>query len=145
MPATTSHGVPGDGDAATSAPRNSVPIRRIAYTPTLLSTANNAAAGALEAEYAPGSQKHSGHMPALARNAMPRIGPPTSYSARCATPPPRAVQCEPVGRGEEHFEEYEQVEQVAGEQGTIDAHQQELHQRVEARACALPGRQREHE
>ena len=55
------------------------------------------------------------------------------------------MQREAVRRREQHLEEHEQVEQVAGEERAVHAHQQELHERVEARARALPAREREHE
>ncbi|MND85159.1 hypothetical protein D3C80_770730 [compost metagenome] len=42
-----------------------------------------------------------------------------------------------VGSNQQDLEEYEQVEQVAGEEGTVDAHQLELEQRVEAGAALI--------
>ena len=40
-----------------------------------------------------------------------------------------------------HLEEHEQVEQVAGEEGAVQAHQLELEQRMEVHAGAVPARQ----
>ena len=57
----------------------------------------------------------------------------------------RAVQHQAVGRGQQHLEEDEQVEQIAGQEGAVQAHQQELEQRMEMRARAMPAREREHE
>ena len=41
------------------------------------------------------------------------------------------VQQQAVGRGQQHLEEHEQVEQVAGQEGAVQAHQQELEQGME--------------
>ena len=56
----------------------------------------------------------------------------------------RAVQRQPVGRGEQQLEEDEQVEEIAGQERAVEAHQQELEQRMEMRAGAMPAREREH-
>ena len=55
----------------------------------------------------------------------------------------RAVQHQPVGGGQQHLEEDEQVEQIAGQERAVQAHQQELEQRMEMRARAMPARERE--
>ena len=43
-----------------------------------------------------------------------------------------AVQDQAVGGGQQHLEEDEQVEQVAGQEGAVQPHQQELEKRVES-------------
>ena len=48
-----------------------------------------------------------------------------------------AVQRQAVGRGQQHLEEHEQVEQVVGEKGAVDPHQQDLEQRVEMPSLAI--------
>ena len=58
---------------------------------------------------------------------------------------PRAVQDQPVGSGQHDLEEHEEVEEVAGQEGAVEAHQLELEQRVEMPARAVPARQREHQ
>jgi hypothetical protein len=57
----------------------------------------------------------------------------------------RTVQGEPVGGGQQQFEEDEQVEKIAGQEGAVEAHQQKLEQRVEMRAGAVPAGEREHQ
>ena len=54
--------------------------------------------------------------------------------------PPRAgaVQHQAVGGDQQHLEEDEQVEHVAGEEGAVDAHELELEQRVEVAAAPVP-------
>ena len=47
------------------------------------------------------------------------------------------VQQQAVGRDQQHLEEHEQVEEVAGQERAVDAHQLELEQRVEVRAAAV--------
>ena len=54
----------------------------------------------------------------------------------------RAVQQQAVGRRQQHLEEDEQVEEVAGQEGAVQPHQQELEQAVEMRARAVPARAR---
>ncbi|MNL13060.1 hypothetical protein D3C87_1339510 [compost metagenome] len=53
--------------------------------PTLVMIANIAATGALAEEYAGTSQKFSGHIPALARNATARIPAPACSNPRSAS------------------------------------------------------------
>ncbi len=57
---------------------------------------------------------------------------------RCPEPRhARAVQQQTIGGDQQHFEEYEQVEEVARQEGAIEAHQLELEQRVEMRTAAV--------
>ncbi|OPZ05890.1 MAG: hypothetical protein BWZ09_00801 [Alphaproteobacteria bacterium ADurb.BinA305] len=56
-----------------------------------------------------------------------------------------AVQHEPVGRRQHDLEEHEEVEQVVGQEGAVEPHQQELEERVEAHADAVPAPRREHQ
>ena len=56
----------------------------------------------------------------------------------------RAVQRQAVRRGEQQLEKDEQIEEIARQEGAIEAHQQELEQRMEMRARAMPAREREH-
>jgi len=65
----------------------------------------------------------------------------TSLDARQS----RTVQRQSVGSGEKDFKEDEEVEQVARQERAIQPHQQELKERMEMRACAMPPRQREHD
>jgi hypothetical protein len=53
-----------------------------------------------------------------------------------------AAQYEPVGCGEQDFEEDEQVEQVARQERPVQAHCQELQQRVERLSRPVPARDR---
>ena len=55
---------------------------------------------------------------------------------------PRSVQQQPVGRGQQHLEEDEQVEQIAGQERAVQPHQQELEQRVEMLPLPVPARPR---
>ena len=48
------------------------------------------------------------------------------------------MQHQAVGGDQQHLEEHEQVEQVAGEEGAVDAQQLELEQRVEMAAALVP-------
>ena len=48
-----------------------------------------------------------------------------------------AMQRQPIGRNQQHLEEHKQVEQVAGEKSTIDAHQLELKQPVKVGPFAV--------
>ncbi|MOA01948.1 hypothetical protein D3C78_1213770 [compost metagenome] len=52
--------------------------------------------------------------------------------------PARAVEHQPVGRGQQHLEEHEQVEQVRGEECAVKTHQLDLEQRVKTRTGAVP-------
>jgi len=52
------------------------------------------------------------------------------------------VQGEAVRCRQQYLEEDKQVEQVAGEEGTVQADQQELQQRLEVSAAMLPAAQR---
>ena len=54
-----------------------------------------------------------------------------------------AVQQQPVRGGEQHLEEDEQVEQVAGEEGAVQAHELQLEQRMEVHAGPVPAGERE--
>src|SRR5690606_20312288 len=56
-----------------------------------------------------------------------------------------AVHQEAVGRGQHHLEEDEEVEEVARQESAVEAHQQELEQRVEMRASGVPAGKREDE
>ena len=49
-----------------------------------------------------------------------------------------AVQQEPVGGDQHHLEEHEQVEDVARQEGAVDAHELELEQRVEVAPARVP-------
>src|SRR5690606_7084455 len=44
---------------------------------------------------------------------------------------------------EQHFEEHEEVEEIAGEEGAVEAHQQQQEQAVEMRGRRMPARGRE--
>ncbi len=57
----------------------------------------------------------------------------------------RAMQHQPVRGGQQHFEEDEQVEQVAREEGPIDPHQQQLKEAMEVEAGAMPPRRSEND
>ena len=50
---------------------------------------------------------------------------------------PAAMQCQTVGRDQQHLEEHEQVKQVTGKESPIDAHQLELEQGMEVGATAI--------
>ena len=47
------------------------------------------------------------------------------------------VQCQPVGRNQQHLEEHKQVEQIARQESAVDPHQLELKQGVEIGAPAV--------
>jgi hypothetical protein len=51
-----------------------------------------------------------------------------------------AMDHQPVAGDQQHLEEHEQVEGVAGQEGAADAHQLELPQRMEMPALAVPAR-----
>ena len=53
------------------------------------------------------------------------------------------MQEKPVRGGEHDLEEYEQVEQVARQEGAVDAHQQELKKTMKMGAGRVPARERE--
>ncbi len=53
-----------------------------------------------------------------------------------------AVQQQAVAGGQQHLEEHEEIEQVAGEEGAVQAHELQLEQHVEVHARVLPARQR---
>jgi len=55
----------------------------------------------------------------------------------------RAMQHQPVGRGEHHLEEDEEIEEVPRQEGTVHPHEQELEQAVEMLAAAVPARRGE--
>ena len=48
------------------------------------------------------------------------------------------MQHQPVGRREQHLEEDEEVEEVAGQEGAVQPHQQELEQAVEMLPLPVP-------
>ena len=52
------------------------------------------------------------------------------------------MQNQAIGRGEQHFKEHEEIEQVAGQEGAVQAHQEQLEQRMIMRADAVPTCQR---
>ncbi|MNP30408.1 hypothetical protein D3C76_1234780 [compost metagenome] len=52
--------------------------------------------------------------------------------------PARPVQHQAIGRGQQHFEKHEQVEQVRRQEGAVQAHQLDLEQRMETRPGAVP-------
>ena len=54
---------------------------------------------------------------------------------------PRTVQRKTVGGGEQHFKEDKQIEKIAGQESTVQPHQQKLHERQEMAASPLPARQ----
>ena len=56
----------------------------------------------------------------------------------------RAVERQAVRGREQHLEENEQVEQIAGEKRAVDPHQEELKQGMEKHAGAVPAGQREY-
>jgi hypothetical protein len=58
--------------------------------------------------------------------------------ARLHPQPAAAVHHEAVGGDEQDLEEHEEVEEVAGEEGAVDAHQLELEERVEVLAALVP-------
>ncbi len=53
------------------------------------------------------------------------------------------MQHQAVGRCEQYFEEHEQVEQVSGQERTVQPHELDLEQRVEAGTGPVPASQRE--
>ena len=53
------------------------------------------------------------------------------------------MQKQSVGCGQQDLEEDEQVEQVAGQEGAVQPHEQELEKAVEMRAGAMPAGHRE--
>jgi hypothetical protein len=55
---------------------------------------------------------------------------------------PASMQREPVGRDQQHFEEDEQVEDVAGQERAIDAEQLKLKERMEMPPLLVPARRR---
>ena len=55
------------------------------------------------------------------------------------------MQRQSIGGSQQHFEEDEKVEKIAGQERAIQAHQQELEERMEVRARAMPAREREHD
>ncbi len=74
----------------------------------------------------------------MAPIAIRKIAEPTRLSTTiCRAARTRAaaaaVQLQGIGGDEQDFEEDEQVEQVAGEKGAVDAEQLHLEQHVEAR------------
>ncbi|MNK56387.1 hypothetical protein D3C87_754220 [compost metagenome] len=48
------------------------------------------------------------------------------------------VQQQPIGGRQHHFEENEEIEEVAGQERAVDAHQHHLEQRMEMRAGLVP-------
>src|SRR5690606_40274783 len=70
---------------------------------------------------------------------------PTRRSSDLDPARSRAVQCQAVRGGEQDLEEHEQVEQVAGEERAVQAHQQELEQGLEIVAAVLPAAKRCHQ
>src|SRR5690606_18873417 len=53
-----------------------------------------------------------------------------------------AVQEQTVACSEQHFEEHEQVEQVAGQKSAVQSHHLQLEQRVKIHAGLVPQRER---
>jgi hypothetical protein len=54
------------------------------------------------------------------------------------------MQQKSVRSGQQQLEEDKQVEEIAGQEGTIEAHQQKLKERMKMRACPVPTGKREH-
>jgi hypothetical protein len=54
---------------------------------------------------------------------------------------PDAVQRQPIGGGQHDLEEDEEIEDVAGEEGAVEPHKQELEEAVKARTCRVPAGQ----
>jgi hypothetical protein len=54
--------------------------------------------------------------------------------------PAGAVQQQAVGGRQHHLEEHEEVEEVAGQEGAVEAHELQLQQRMEVHAGAVPAR-----
>jgi len=59
---------------------------------------------------------------------------------RLHAPRARSVQQQAVGRGQHHLEEDEQVEQVAGEEGAVHPHDEELEEGMEVGPGRMPAR-----
>ena len=53
-----------------------------------------------------------------------------------------AMQQKAIGRGQQNLEKHEQVEQIAGQEGPVQPHQQELQHRVEMLPLPVPARRR---
>src|SRR3546814_12182758 len=57
---------------------------------------------------------------------------------------PGAVKNQAVRGSQRHLEKYEKIEEIAGEKGAVQAHQQELKQWMEVHSGAMPPGQREY-